>query len=63
MPSSEIISDTAKASIILETVSVPEQVALTIMDSPVDLVFSANQSLDIINRDTGYINYFLSSNA
>ena len=61
----EVISDTAKASI-----SIGNSVGTGTSSASINYgstsgfgVFSTNQSLDIINRDTGYINYFLSSNA
>ncbi len=61
----EVISDTAKASISIgNSVGAGTSSALINYGSTSGFgVFSTNQSLDIINRDTGYINYFLSNNA
>ena len=61
----EVISDTAKASI-----SIGNSVGTGTSSASINYGstsgfgnFSTLQSLDIINRDIGYINYFLSSNA
>ena len=61
----EVISDTAKASISIgNSVGTGNSSASINYGSTSGFGdFSTSQSLDIINRDTGYINYFLSSNA
>ena len=61
----EVISDTASASISIgNSVGVGTSSALINYGSTSGFGnFSTSQSLDIINRDIGYINYFLSSNA
>ena len=61
----EVISDTAKASISIgNSVGAGNSSASINYGSTSGFGdFSTSQSLDIINRDTGYINYFLSSNA
>tara|TARA_A100001201_G_scaffold4180_3_gene8737 strand:- start:8401 stop:10317 length:1917 start_codon:yes stop_codon:yes gene_type:complete len=61
----EVISDTSKASISIgNSVGTGNSSASINYGSTSGFGdFSTSQSLDIINRDTGYINYFLSSNA
>ena len=61
----EVISDTAKASISIgNSVGAGTSSALINYGSTSGFGnFSTSQSFDIINRDIGYINYFLSSNA
>ena len=61
----EVISDTAKASI-----SIGNSVGTGTSSASINYgstsgfgVFSTNQSLDIINRDVGNVNFFLGSNA
>ena len=61
----EVISDTGKASISIgNSVGTGNSSASINYGSTSGFGnFSTSQSLDIINRDIGYINYFLSSNA